>query len=84
MWLLLKISSKVKPDSIIIYTDSYKSYHAFDVNDFKHFRTNHSKEFSKDCNHINGIENFWLQAKQVLRKYNGIDKKNIHLFIQGM
>ena len=61
------ITSKIKPDSIV-YTDCYKSYNALDVSDFKHFRINHSKEFAKDHNHINGIENFWSQAKRVLRK----------------
>ena len=75
------IASKIKPDSIV-YTDCYKSYNALDVSDFKHFRINHSKEFAKDHNHINGIENFWSQAKRVLRKYNGIDKKHFHLFIK--
>ncbi len=75
------ITSKIKPDSIV-YTDSYKSYNALDVSDFKHFRINHSKEFAQDHNHINGIENFWSQAKRVLRKYNGIDKKHFHLFIK--
>lgn len=75
------ITSKIKPDSIV-YTDSYRSYNALDVSDFKHFRINHSKEFAQDHNHINGIENFWSQAKRVLRKYNGIDKKNFHLFIK--
>ncbi|USZ15857.1 IS1595 family transposase [Moraxella sp. FZFQ2102] len=75
------ISSKIKPDSIV-YTDSYKSYNVLDVSDFKHFRINHSKEFAKDHNYINGIENFWSQAKRVLRKHNGVDKKNFHLFIK--
>lgn len=74
-------TSKIKPDSIV-YTDSYKSYNALDVSNFKHFRINHSKEFVQDQSHINGIENFWLQAKRVLRKYHGIDKKNFHLFIK--
>lgn len=75
------IASKIKPDSVV-YTDCYKSYNALDVSDFKHFRINHSKEFAQNHNHINGIENFWSQAKRVLRKYNGIDKKNFHLFIK--
>ena len=75
------ITSKIKPDSIV-YTDSYKSYNALDVSDFRHFRINHATEFAQDHNHINGIENFWSQAKRVLRKYNGIDKKNFHLFIK--
>lgn len=75
------ITSKIKLDSIA-YTDSYCSYNALDVSDFKHFRINRSKAFAKDHNHINGIENFWSQAKRVLRKYNGIDKKYFHLFIK--
>ena len=52
------IKRKTKPDSFV-YTDSYRSYNALDVSDFKHFRVNHSKEFT--CgknNHIDGIENF--------------------------
>ena len=54
------ITNKIKPDSVV-YTDSYRSYNALDVSDFKHFRINHSKEFadkSNKLNHINGIENF--------------------------
>lgn len=51
------ITSKIKLDSIV-YTGSYKSYNAIDVSNFKHFRINHSKEFAKDHNHINGIESF--------------------------
>ena len=78
------ITNKIKPDSVV-YTDSYRSYNALDVNDFKHFRINHSKEFadkSNKLNHINGIENFWNQAKRILRRYNGIKKENFHLFIK--
>ncbi|MDO9854329.1 transposase, partial [Glaesserella parasuis] len=33
-------------------------------------------------NHINGIENFWSQAKRILRKYNGIDRKSLPLFLK--
>lgn len=75
------IASKVKPDSIV-YTDTCPSYNALEVNDFKHFRINHSKEFAQNHNHINDIENSWSQTKRVLRKYNGIDKKNFRLFIK--
>ncbi len=79
--LMPVITSKIKPDSFV-YTDSYRSYNALDVSDFKHFRVNHSKEFSRGGNHINGIENFWNQSKRTLRKYNGINKKNFHLFLK--
>ena len=49
---------------------------------FIHYRINHSKEFADRQNHINGIENFWNQAKRVLRKYNGIDRKSFPLFLK--
>jgi transposase len=75
------ITSVVQPDSII-YTDTYKSYNALDVTKFQHRRINHSKLFAKKRNHINGIENFWNQAKRNLRKFNGIPKKHFKLFIK--
>ena len=40
--LLLIIREKVKPDSIV-YTDTFRSYNALDVSEFKHYRINHSK-----------------------------------------
>ena len=76
------ISNKIKPDSVV-YTDCYRSYNALDVSGFKHHRINHSTHFGEPSgNHINGIENFWNQAKRVLRKYNGIPKNHFHLFIK--
>lgn len=75
------IRKKIKPDSIV-YTDSYRSYNALDVSEFKHYRINHSKLFAKKHNHINGIENFWNQAKRHMRKYNGIPKNNFNLFLK--
>jgi len=68
------IRENVKPDSIV-YTDSFRSYNALDVSEFTHYRINHSKKFAQDRNHINGIENFWSQAKRHMRKYNGHSKR---------
>ena len=79
--LLLVIKKKIMPDSIV-YTDSLGSYDKLDVSGFIHHRINHSKEFADHRNHINGIENFWNQAKRVLRKYNGIDRKSFPLFLK--
>ena len=75
------IKNKIMPDSIV-YTDSLASYDALDVSEFKHERINHSKLFSKGRNHINGIENFWNQAKRHMRKFNGVPKKNFRLFLK--
>lgn len=75
------IRQRVKPDSIV-YTDTWRSYNALDVSEFKHYRINHSKLFADKQNHINGIENFWNQAKRHLRRFNGIPKENFHLFLK--
>ncbi len=40
-----------------------------DVSEFKHY-------------HINGIENFWSQAKRQLRKFNGIPEAHFNLFLK--
>jgi len=75
------IRQKVKPDSIV-YTDTWRSYNALDVSEFKHYRINHSKLFANKRNHINGIENFWNQAKRHMRKFNGVPKEQFHLFLK--
>ena len=72
---------KVKPDSIV-YTDFYRSYDVLDVSEFNHFRINHSTHFAENQNHINGIENFWSQAKRHLRKFNGIPKAHFELYLK--
>ena len=72
----------IKLDSVV-YTDCYRSYNALDVSGFHHHRINHSTHFAEQkSNHINGIENFWNQAKRVLRKYNGIPEKSFPLFLK--
>jgi transposase len=75
------MQEKIAPDSIV-YTDTFKSYNVLDVSEFKHYRINHSVLFANKGNHINGIENFWNQAKRHLRKFNGIPKEHFHLFLK--
>ena len=79
--LLPVIQRKIVPDSVV-YTDCYGSYNALDVSEFHHHRINHSTLFAQGKNHINGIENFWNQAKRVLRKYNGIPAESFPLFLK--
>lgn len=79
--LLPIIREQVKPDSIV-YTDFYRSYDVLDVSEFSHFRINHSTHFAEKQNHINGIENFWSQAKRHLRKFNGIPKEHFELYLK--
>lgn len=80
--LLPIIREKVVPDSIV-YTDGLRSFDVLDVSEFRHERIRHEKELvTPEGKHINGIENFWNQAKRVLRKYNGIPKHSFPLFIK--
>lgn len=84
---ILKRQSKV--DTAIVehtllttYTDAYRSHDVLDVSEFNHEQINHSALLTVKQNHINGIENFWRQAKRILRKYNGIERKNFPLFLK--
>ena len=79
--LLPIIRQQVKPDSLV-YTDAFKSYNALDVSEFKHQRINHGELFAKQRNHINGIENFWNQAKRHLRRFNDIPREHFHLYLK--
>src|SRR3984957_3051639 len=75
------LERKIVPDSIV-YSDTFGSYEVLDVAGFKHLRINHAKLFSENRNHINGIENFWNQAKRHLRRFNGIPREHFPLFLR--
>jgi len=79
--LLPIIEEKVRPDSIV-YTDTFRAYNALDVSGFHHHRINHSELFADRRNHINGIENFWNQAKRHLRRFNGIKSEHFYWFLK--
>jgi len=79
--LLPILKQRIVPDSIV-YSDALPSYNALDVSGFRHLRINHSKLFAAGKNHINGIENFWNQAKRHLRKFNGVPKEHFPLFLK--
>jgi transposase len=36
----------------------------------------------KKHQHINGIENFWNQAKRHLRKFNGVPRPHFNFFLK--
>ena len=79
--LMRIMEQKIVPDSIV-YTDSLQSYNVLDVSDFHHVRIDHSNLLARGRNHINGIENFWNQAKRHLRKFNGIPREHFGLFLK--
>lgn len=76
------IRERIKPDSII-YTDALHAYDILDVSEFHHHRINHCEAYASHGKvHINGIENFWNQAKRHLRRYNGIPRASFLLFLK--
>ncbi|SUA36615.1 insertion element IS1016 transposase [Neisseria zoodegmatis] len=69
------------PDSVGCM-DCLSSYDVPDIIVFCYHRINHNKSFAERQNHINDIENFWNQAKRILCKYSGINRKPFSLFLQ--
>lgn len=65
-----------------IYTDKWKSYDGLVLSGYKHYRINHSKEFARNHNHINGIESFWSYVKRNMRKHNGIPRNKFYLYLK--
>jgi transposase len=66
----------------VVYSDSFQAYDGLDVSEFRHMRINHRELFADRGNHINGIENFWSQAKRHLRRYNGIPRAHFPLYLK--
>ncbi len=80
------IRQRVEPDSLVI-TDGFSSYDTLDAEGFAHERVRHGDSLVQyDANgraaHINGIENFWSQAKRHLRRYNGVPRGQFELFLK--
>jgi len=76
------IRRKVSPASVV-FSDSWGGYDTLSVEGYHHERINHDHELvDSKGRHINGIENFWNQAKRHLRKFNGVPKSAFPLFLQ--
>lgn len=75
------IRARIRPDSVV-YTDSYRAHDVLDVSEFRHVRINHKECYADGQRHIDGIENFWNQAKRHLRRYNGIPRQHFHLYLK--
>lgn len=71
------IRDLIKKQNSVIYTDKFRTYDGLVFDGYKHYRINHSKQYSnRKGNHINGIENFWSFAKLRLAKFHGLSRKN--------
>jgi transposase len=76
------IRRKVAPAGVV-YSDAWSGYDTLSVEGYEHVRISHDEELAAaGGRHINGIENFWSQAKRHLRKFNGVPKESFPLFLQ--
>jgi transposase len=74
---LLPIIKKIIKQKSTIYSDGWRSYDGLVFDGYKHYRINHSKQYSnRQGNHINGIENFWGYSKQRLAKFHGLSRES--------
>ena len=77
------IKRKAIPDSIV-YIDCWRGYNALDVSGFTTLASTipSCSLFADRGHHINGIENFWNQAKRHMRKFTGIPKVQFGLYLK--
>jgi transposase len=73
--------SKVRPDSIV-YTASAEAENELDVADLIHQRVPRRAHYARGRANLSSTENFWNQAKRHLRRYNGVPRQHLHLFLK--
>jgi len=80
---LLPIIRLIIKKKSTVCTDKWKSYDGLVLDGYKHYRINHSKQYSdRRGNHVNGIENFWSFAKRRLSKFNGVSRRTFLLHLK--
>ena len=76
------IEKLVRKSKSNVYTDKWRSYDGLVLSGYKHYRINHSKQFVRSHNHINGIESFWSYTKRKMRKHNGIRRDKFYWYLK--
>ncbi len=74
-------TARVRLDAVF-YADASGGREVLDVSGFHHLRVNMGKRLARGRPQIDSIENFWSQAKRHLRRYNGIPRQHLHLFLK--
>jgi transposase len=79
--LLPILRTRINPDALV-YTSAAGVSDALDRLGVRHRRVDQNDRFAPGPAHVNGIENFWNQARRHLRKYNGIPSHHLHLYLK--
>jgi transposase len=75
------LRTRISPDALV-YTNATHVSNALNRLGVRHRRVNQNDRFAPGPAHLNGIENFWNQARRHLRKYNGIPGHHLHLYLK--
>jgi transposase len=73
--------ARFRPDAIV-YADPPTAGDVLGVSRFQHRRVHHRGSALPPPAGIDSIENFWNQAKRHMRRYNGIPRRHLHLFVK--
>ncbi|HEY7658009.1 MAG TPA: transposase [Burkholderiales bacterium] len=73
--------TKARLDAIV-FADLHAHRAALDVSSFRPRRVDESGRLARGRPRIAQVENFWSQAKRHLRRYNGIPREHLHLFLK--
>lgn len=73
--------SKMRLDAIV-YADLQAGRAVLDVSSFRPRRVDESRRLVRGRPRIDEVENFWSQATRHLRRYNGIPREHLHLFLK--
>lgn len=73
--------ARFRPDAIV-YADPPTAGDVLGVSRFQHRRVHHRGSALPPQAGIDSIENFWNQAKRHMRRYNGIPRRHLHLFVK--
>ena len=79
--LLPILRKRINPDALV-YTSAIQVSDALDRLGVRHRKVDKHDRFAPGPAHLNGIENFWNQAKRHLRRFNGIPKEHFPLFLR--
>lgn len=76
---LLQISNRQPPT---VFTDDADVSFALRSIGLRHHPIGDRDRFSPGSEHVNTMENFWNQTRRNLRKYNGIPRHHLHLYLK--
>lgn len=81
---LLQETVKVVKRGTLVYTDKFRGYATLTFCGYRRLAVNHSRQFSRGKVHMNGLEDFWSDAKGKLLKHHGVSPKKFPLYLFEM